>query len=377
VPLTLRQLNRATLDRQLLLKRARTSVTDAVRRVIGLQAQEPATPYLALWNRVARFDPSDLDAAFADGTVVKASLMRITLHAVHREDYTAFHEAMLKNLRASRLHDRRFQSTGLTIADADALVPHLLELTSRPRGKAEIEAMLGERLGADPERGVWWALRTFAPLVHAPTGAAWSFGSSPAYRAAPTSPPRVDAERSLQRLFLRYLEGFGPASGADFGQFALQRQPAVRATVDALADRLTKLEGPEGTVLFDLPGAKLPKEGAPAPPRLLPMWDNVLLAHVDRGRVMPAEYRQVVMRRNGDALPAILVDGFVCGVWRAVDAGIEVTAFHPLTDEAWKGLATEARSLLALLAGREPAVYRRYAHWWSGLPSADIRVLGP
>jgi hypothetical protein len=377
VPLALRQLNRATLERQMLLERARMSVADAVRQVVGLQAQEPATPYLALWNRLARFDPADLDAAFAQGTVVKASLMRITLHAVHTEDYTLFHEAMLRNLRASRLHDRRFRSTGLTIADADALVPQLLELTSQSRGKAEIETMLGERLGAEPEKGVWWALRTFAPLVHAPTGAAWSFGSQPAYRAAPTTPARVDAAQSLQRLFLRYLEGFGPASGADFGQFALQRQPAVRATVDALADRLTTLKGPDGTVLFDLPGAKLPKEDTPAPPRLLPMWDNVLLAHVDRGRVMPAEYRPLVMRRNGDVLPAVLVDGFVCGVWRAVDDGIEATAFHPLSDEAWEGLATEARGLVGLLADREPAVYRRRAHWWSGLPSAEVRVLGP
>jgi hypothetical protein len=375
VPLTLRQLNRATLDRQLLLRRARLSVVDAVRRVVALQAQEPATPYLALWNRLARFDPADLDAAFAAQAVVKASLMRITLHAVHCEDYTAFHEAMTKNLRASRLHDRRFHATGLSNAEVDALVPALLELTSQPRRKPEIEAMLGERLGTDAHRGIWWALRTFAPLAHAPTGGPWSFGAQPAYVAAPTSPRRVDAPWSLQRLFLRYLEGFGPASGADFGQFALQRQPDVRATVDAVADQLTTLEGPDGAVLYDLPGRKLPKADTPAPPRLLPMWDNVLLAHVDRSRVMPAEYRQLVMRRNGDVLPALLVDGFVCGVWRPVEDGIEATAFHRLPDEAWAGLAVEAKRLVALLADREPTVYRRYAHWWSTLPRAEVRVL--
>jgi hypothetical protein len=105
------------------------------------------------------------------------------------------------------------------------------------------------------------------------------------------------------------------------------------------------------------------------------MWDNVLLAHVDRSRVMPAEYRQLVMRRNGDVLPTLLVDGFVCGVWRPVDGGLEATAFHRLPDEAWAGLATEARGLLVLLADREPAVYRRHAHWWSGLPSADVQIL--
>jgi hypothetical protein len=128
-------------------------------------------------------------------------------------------------------------------------------------------------------------------------------------------------------------------------------------------------------VLFDLPGAKLPNESTPAPPRLLPMWDNVLLAHIDRSRVVPAEYRQLVMRRNGDVLPTLLVDGFVCGVWRPVDDGIEATAFQRLPDEAWDGLAAEARGLLALLADREPTVYRRHAHWWSELPRAEVRVL--
>ena len=92
------------------------------------------------------------------------------------------------------------------------------------------------------------------------------------------------------------------------------------------------------------------------------MWDSTLLAYADRSRIIPPEYRKLVMRNNGDALPTLLVDGYVTGVWRPIDGGIEATAFHPLPDDAWDGLAAEARALLAFLADREPAVYRRYAH---------------
>jgi hypothetical protein len=172
--ITARRLNRATLGRQLLLRREPLDVADAVRRVVALQAQSAASPYLALWNRLAGFDPAGLDAAFADQTVVKATLMRITLHAVRAEDYPAFHNAMLSSLRASRLNDRRYTITGLTHADADRLAPQLLEFADRPRTKAEVEDLLTERLG-DRQPRMWWALRTFAPLLHAPTGGPWSF----------------------------------------------------------------------------------------------------------------------------------------------------------------------------------------------------------
>ena len=290
--LTLRQLNRATLARQMLLRREAVPVVDAVRRIVAVQAQEPASPYIALWNRIAGFDAADLDAAFRDRRLVKASLIRITLHAVDAHDYTTFHEAMLNNLRASRLRDRRFTSTGLTAADADAVVPHLVELASqRAVTQTEIEAMLAERLGAEPEPRMWWALRTFAPLTHAPGGGPWSFGPRASFVAAPTSPARTDPHDSLQRLLRRYLEGFGPATGADFGQFALQRQPPVRAALEAMAGTLVTHEGPGGVELLDVPGGLLPDEDTPAPPRLMAMWDSVLLAHVDRDRIIPREYR--------------------------------------------------------------------------------------
>jgi hypothetical protein len=372
--LTARRLNRATLGRQLLLRREPLAVAEGVRRVVALQAQEPASPYLALWNRLAGFDPGDLDAAFADRTVVKATLLRITLHAVHGEDHPAFHRAMVPSLRAARLHDRRYTGSGLSIADADALLPQLLEFAERPRSRAEVEELLAERLGAHRPR-MWWALRTFAPLLHVPTGGPWSFGPGSSFVAAPARPAVEGREESARRLAWRYLEGFGPASALDLAQFTLLTRSVAREVLRGMAGELAALEGPDGSALFDVPGAALPDEDTPAPPRLLPMWDSVLLAYFDRGRVIPTDYRRLVARSNGDVLPALLVDGYVAGVWRPVEGGIEATAFHRLPERAWAGLAAEAAALLALLAGREPVVYRRYARWWAGLPGAEVRVL--
>jgi hypothetical protein len=372
--LTARRLNRATLARQLLLERETMDVAEGVRRIVALQVQEPASPYLALWNRLADLDPADLDAAFADGAVVKASLIRLTLHAVHVHDYPAFHSAMLPSLRASRLNDRRFTETGLTEADADAVLPELLGLLADPHTAAEIQTVLQERFGVGEPR-LWWALRTFAPLHHAPTGMPWSFGSRPSFVAAGAPGDPGSHERSVRSVVLRYLQAFGPASAQDIAQFTILRQPAVRGALKALADRIEEVEGPEGATLFDIPGAPRPLEETIAPPRLLPMWDSILLAYADRSRVIPPDYRAEVIRRNGDVLPTVLVDGYVAGVWRPVTDGIEVTTFHRLDDAAWAGLELEARALTAFLADRDPLVYQRYGRWWSMLPGEQVRVL--
>lgn len=382
--LSVRQLNRATLGRQLLLGREPLGVVDAVGRVVAIQAQEAASPYLALWNRVAGFDPAELDAAFAEHTVVKASLMRITLHAVTAEDYPVFHAAMLNSLRSARLFDRRFTSTGLTSADADALMSHVLEFADQPRSNADFEALLSERLGellsarpgerleTAPKPGPWWALRTFAPLVHARTGGPWSFGPRPSFVAARTRPHSGDREKAIQRLVLRYLQGFGPATALDVAQFTLFTRATVRDALAALSGSLQRLAGPDGVELFDVPGGLVPSSEVACPPRLMAMWDSTLLAYADRSRVIPPDYRRMVIRQNGDVLPTLLVDGYVAGVWRPVEGGIEATAFHRLGDEAWQGLAVEARELVTFLADRDPAVYRRYSRWWDALPSAEV-----
>ncbi|MGW7172158.1 winged helix DNA-binding domain-containing protein [Streptomyces xanthophaeus] len=385
--ITARELNRATLGRQLLLEREPLAVPDGVRRVVALQAQHPASPYIALWNRLAGFAPDELDAAFTGRSVVKATLMRITLHAVHAEDYPVFRSAMQPTLYASRL-GARFAASGLTPADAAELLPELLAYVDRPRTSAELQAWAEERLGPEKKDAAWWGLKGYAPLHHAPTDATWSFGLRPSFVAAGTgtgtgtgagavevAADRAGDPQALQALILRYLAGFGPASVADVAQFAMLQRAPVRAALRALDGRVEQLQGPDGGALFDLPGALRPPADTPAPPRLMAMWDSILLAYADRSRVIPPAYRPLVIRRNGDVLPTLLVDGRVAGVWRPTADGIEATAFHPLPAAAWEGLAAEAHALTAFLQGRETAVYSRYHHWWAKLPEAEVRML--
>ncbi|MFI2303678.1 winged helix DNA-binding domain-containing protein [Actinacidiphila glaucinigra] len=375
--LTARQLALATLDRQLLLERRSLDVAEAVRRLCALQAQAPASPYLALWNRVRDFAPEDLDAAFADRRIVKATLMRITLHAVHAEDHAAHHAAMVRTLRGSRLYDRRYGSTGLDPSDADGILPELAGFLARPRVGAEVENEVTARFGEHAHR-VWWALRTYAPIHHVPAGGPWSFTQPNTYRAAEAvpapTPEEVDA--GVRQLLLSYLRAFGPGSTQDFARFTLLQRSAITTALRALGDQVVRVAGPGRAPLYDLVDATVPDEDTPAPPRLLPMWDSILFAHTGAGRVVPDEYRPVVVRRNGDTLPCLLVDGLVAGVWRAVDGGVELTAFRKLGKAAWDGLAEEAAGLRALLADRDPAVYRRYGHWWDkGLPGVESRIV--
>lgn len=375
--ITARALNRATLSRQLLLAREPLTASEGVRRVVALQAQHPASPYIALWNRLMGFAPEDLDAAFAERSVVKATLMRITLHAVHAEDYPAFRAAMRPVLYASRLGDR-FTASGLSAADGEELVAEVVEFARTPRASAEIQAWLVERFGAERKDAVWWGMKTYAPLHHVPTGPPWSFGARASFVAADAGPQlrgRAVDQAALRTLILRYLAGFGPASVADVAQFSMVGRAPVRAALTAMADEVERLRGPGGEALFDLPDAPRPDGGTPAPPRLMAMWDSTLLAYADRARVIPPEYRPLVIRRNGDVLPTLLVDGQVAGVWRPTAEGVEATAFHPLPARVWDELGAEAEALTAFLGARERTVYSRYHHWWSKLPDADVRML--
>jgi hypothetical protein len=283
---------------------------------------------------------------------------------------------MQPSLRGARLNDRRFRSEGVSVAATDALVPDLLEFASSPRRNVEVERWLEERFGA-PKPRIWWALRHYGPFVHAATGGPWSFGARPGYVGAPVRERPGDPAASVQRLVVRYLEGFGPATMQDIAQFSTMYRAPIAEALMTLGESLAQFDGPAGERLYDVPGGLLPAEDTAAPPRLLPMWESTLLAYADRSRVIPPAYRTVIARNNGDLLPTLLVEGLVAGVWRPVADGIEATAFHRLTDETWHGLEDEARALLAFLDTRERLVYSRYGHWWTkGLPSAVVRVVG-
>lgn len=358
------RLNRATLARQHLLERTDRSVEDVVGHLVGLQGQEPPSPYVALWNRIAGFDPAELDRAYATGAVVTASLFRITLHSVTRTDQPTFHAAMVSSLRASRLNDRRFTSTGLTTEAMDEVLDDFLAFMAEPRDKEAAERFLADRLGDEPR--AWWALRTYAPLVRVPTGGPWSFPRLPLYRSGPDPIP-MERPDALAEVVARYLTAFGPASIADIGQFTLLSRVDLRTAADAL--HLQVYRGPDGRDLLDVPGSGLPDADVEVPPRLLGMWDNVLLAYADRSRIIPEPHRAHVIRRNGDVLPTVLVDGYVAGVWRLTDDGVEVAAFERLPDATWSALAEEAAGLRDFLVSRDPTAFSgRVASWWDKLP---------
>ncbi|MFJ2744919.1 winged helix DNA-binding domain-containing protein [Streptomyces sp. NPDC087440] len=370
------ELNRATLGRQLLLDRQDLTVPEAMTRVVALQAQHAPSPYLALWNRVADFEPADLDAAFAARAVVKATLMRITLHAVAADDYRPFRSAVHPTLFGSGL-GTRFTDTGLTRADARELAAELLVFAKEPRTSAEVQDWLTERVGAERRSGAWRGVLVYAPLHHVPTGGPWAYGARPSFVTAEAEPAREGREvdvPALRQLILRYLEGFGPASVADVAQFGLVPRGPVRQVLRELDGVVEELRGEDGTLLYDLPGALRPDADTPAPVRLMPMWDSTLLAYADRSRMIPPELRKAVIRINGDVLPTLLVDGYVAGVWRLLDDGIEVTAFRDLRPDQWEEVAAEAGALGALLTARDPRTYTRYHHWWPKLPTGETRT---
>jgi hypothetical protein len=368
--LSVRQLNRATLARQLLLERADLDVVTATERIGGLQAQEPASPHIGLWTRLARFEPADLDRALAERTVVKGTLMRATLHIVSAADYLRLWPAIVPLLGTPRRQDRLRPPDPQRMA---RLTSRAEAFTAEPRSLGELRDHLGSSDGLTPDEVLWWIRRRVA-FAHAPSEVPWSFGRRPRLAHALTWldaaawPPTYEALESLAR---RYLAAFGPASAADLAQWSGLAVGTVRPGIEAVeaAGDLRRLSDERGRELLDLEGAPLPDADTPAPPRLLPMWDSTILAFADRTRLISDEDRRVVVARNGDTLPTFTVDGVVAGLWWAEAAAggltrIIIEPFRPPLRRAdAQALEEEGERLAALVAPLEPAVYSRYRRW--------------
>jgi len=373
------ELNRATLARQLLLERVPLDPVTAIRRLCALQAQEPASPYIALWTRLADFQPADLDAAFRTSAIVKATLMRVTLHAVAAEDYPACWAAYADYIRAARTSPPRFPAGSVPKERLDDLVAHAVAFATEPRSNAEMAAHLEEIAGPFGDQGWWWAVRPFTPVLRAAGDEPWSFAIRPSYVAPATAASAIDRDEALDYVVRSYLAAFGPASVLDIAQFLKVARAPVRRSVERLATGLDAVEAVTGQTLYDVPGGPIPAGDVPAPVRLLPMWDSVLMAYADRARIIPANVRKHIIRQNGDVLPTFLVDGHVAGIWRTDTATgqtvINAKAFHPLPDGVWHELAGEAQRLAVFVHPREPGVYRRYHRWWDLVPAAEVRTL--
>jgi hypothetical protein len=369
--LTTRELGRATLARQGLLERVSLDPVAAIERFGPLQAQEPASPFIALWSRLAGFEAAHLREAIADRAIVKAVSLRGTLHLLSAADYLAIEGAIRPMLRAWRARD---QYRDADVDDIDAVEEAALDFADRPRTNREMAEFLGALDGVGGRTGedVWWRVRRHAPFVIAPTdGEPWSFGrrvSVVAARSWLSGAAFADERTASEHLVRRYLGAFGPASLADMHAWSRIAIGRLRPVAERL-DGVMRLPDEAGKELFDLAGAPRPDASVEAPPRLLPMWDSALLAHADRSRILPPDLRRSVIATNGDVMPTVTVDGRVAGLWWAepLDAtgqepptriALERAGSAARTDE--RSLAAEAKALAGFVGPLEPAVYARF-----------------
>lgn len=362
------ELNRATLARQHLLEPAILGVEAAIEALAGLQAQEPASPSIALWTRLAGFVADDLDRAFADRSVVKATLMRATLHAVSATDYLRF----LPALRPMHHGLRRRGNGSIDDATVRRLGRSALAFAAEPRSNQVLRDHVDReaaRLGVDLDEAWWW-VRLRHDFIHVPTARPWSFSRRPALASAAAwlaNPTFVGETLAIEHLVRRYLGAFGPATIADAAAWSgltITRLRPALAAIEEAGD-LWRARDEQGRELLDLVAAPRPGAAVAAPPRLLPMWDSLLLAYADRTRIIDDAARSLVIGRNGDTLPTFLVDGQVAGLWWAVAepgtrSRIELEPFRRLTAATKRDLIPEAERLAAFLEPLEPTVYGRY-----------------
>jgi DNA glycosylase AlkZ-like len=334
--LSLRELNRALLARQLLLERQRLPVVRAVERVCAIQAQYSPSPYVALWARLADFRKDALTRALERRQVVRTTLMRITLHIVSARDYPYFAAIWMPATQ-----EMTPRVNGEQLAE---LSRRVYAIAREPVTHADIEAVAAEEMGGR------WRTRCLAPLIQLPPAGTWRFHGRPKLLVMEEYlglelPTRDEGSEHLVR---RYLAAFGPASQADLRRFAGMRAGDVRPGLERLS--LQTFRDEDGRLLYDLPRAPRPDASTVAPVRFLPKWDHSLLAYDDRTRILPHELQPTVIRKNGDVLPTFLVDGVVAGMWaveRARDrATLVLEPFAPLPRATRHALEAEGERLL-------------------------------
>lgn len=311
-----RALNRALLARQFLLRRVKLSPLDVVRHLCGLQAQAPFPPYFGLWSRLHGFAPEDLSRLLLDRSVVRIVLMRGTVHLVTAED-CLFLRPLVQPILDRDLITNTTYAAALESLDLASLATDAREaLAERPHTGAELGKLLAERRPDRPPAALAHAARGLLPLVQVPPRAVWGRSGQPTYATAEDWIDRpLDSRACLDDLVLRYLAAFGPASVNDVQAWSgLTRLGEV---VDRLRPQLSVFADEQGRELVDLPDAPRPDPGTPAPPRFVAEFDNLLLSHADRTRIMSPETRKRVFAVPNGVFPGtVLVDGFVRGTWR-------------------------------------------------------------
>ncbi|MFJ4090869.1 winged helix DNA-binding domain-containing protein [Kitasatospora sp. NPDC089913] len=350
-----RALGRALLARQHLLERTAATPIAMIEHLGGLQAQAaPQPPYLGLLSRLDGFAPEALSELIESRRVVRIALQRGTIHLVTAEDCLTLRPLLQpvldKGLRAAF-------GKWLVGLDLDALAAEARVLVDT---EPHTFQSLGTELAATrPDRdpaALAQAARALLPLVQVPPRGVWGRGGPAAHTTAEAWLGRpLDPEPSLDDLALRYLAAFGPATAADLQKWCgLSRLAPV---LERLAPRLVTFRDEQGRLLHDLPEAPRPDPDTPAPVRLVAPFDNLLLSHADRTRVLPEEYRPRVMTQNGMVLGSLLVDGLVAGSWRLAEErsgarSLTVRPFGaPLDPSDRRAALAEAERVLAFAGG--------------------------
>jgi hypothetical protein len=338
--LTQRELNRALLERQLLLERARLPLPRVLERMGGLQAQYAPAMYIGLWSRVEGFERDALTRALERRSVVQGTLMRATIHLVSRADYWPFAVGVRKALREwwLRVHGRG--------TDPRKLAAEARKLRNAMRGKtlsrADLEGLLGKRLGLNG---------LALDLVRVPPSGTWERRRADLYALAEdwVGPESMTPEEGLEHLVRRHLQGFGPAPPRDIAGWAGLDVSSVKRTAERL--RLRRFRDEQGRELLDLPRARLPDPDTPAPVRFLPVWDATLLVHARRTGILPERYRPRVFDvKTPHSVNTFLVDGQVAGTWGYEQGRVQLEPFGRLPKPVRAELEEEAERLAAFHA---------------------------
>ncbi|MEU6082695.1 winged helix DNA-binding domain-containing protein [Streptomyces sp. NPDC047108] len=352
--LTTRALNRAFLERQLLLRRTRMPAADAVEHLVGVHAQVPEVPYHALWARLEDFRPEDLSDLLASRRTVRIALQRSTLHLVTARDCLTL-RPLLQELQERRFRGSfRKRAEGVDLARLTEVARGLVE--ERPLTFSELGTALAELWPGHDQLTLSMAARARLPLVQVPPRGLWGQGGLARHTTVEQwlgEAPGEPAADALEGVLERCLAAFGPASVRDLQVWSgLTR---LREVVDRMRPRLRTFRDERGAELYDVPDGPLPDPETPAPVRFLPQFDNLFLSHHDRTRIIADTFRDRIWKGN-QAFSVVLADGFIRGVWRierersGAAAVLVVDPFEPLTRAEHAGVEEEGARLLDFVA---------------------------
>jgi hypothetical protein len=350
-PLTLRALNRATLARQMLLQREKVKPLRAVERLVGLQSQWPKPPHVGLWSRVEGYGREDLLGLLRKREVVRAPMMRGTLHVVASKDFVKLRASFQPMLTRSLLSVLRERAKGIDIDEVRALATQTL--AGGPRTFEEVRDAVARAYPKGDIRAIAFIARMTLPLVQVPTDDPWGFPTNPAFALAEDwLGEKLDVSGDAHTaLVLRYLAAYGPGTVADVQTWSgLQ---GLKEVFEALRPKLVVLRDEGKREVFDLPKAPRPGEETAAPPRFLPEFDALVMAHKDRTRFVADAHRRHVYLSALRVAPTVLIDGFAAAVWSIKrargGATLTVVPFAPLAKKAQAAVAEEGDGLLRFM----------------------------